>query len=204
MTARAQFDVRVQHWIQDDIRKGAPFYNIGDYSRFVTPVMHMGLGLAGVPSKHAFLDRAIEETLAYTCSLSAGYLLKYVVHRTRPDGSDVKSFPSGHTLFSFTGAELTRMDYGWGWGGGAYAVAAFTGAERLWGDKHWFTDVLAGAGIGILSAHVGGWLLEPVKDLFGIPTLDWDGFGTRKTSVSFAPVADPFTNSYYATLAVTF
>lgn len=204
LSAHAQFDVRVRDWVQDDLRKGAPFYDIGSVTRFVPPVMHMGLGLAGVPSKHALLDRTIEETIAYTCSLSAGYLLKYTVHRMRPDGSDDRSFPSGHSVFAFTGAELTRMDYGWGWGGGAYALAVFTGAERLWGDKHWLTDVLAGAGIGILSAHVGAWLLEPVKDLFGIPTLDWDGFGTGKASVSFAPVADPFTNSYYATLAVTF
>lgn len=204
IAANAQFDARVRSFVQDDLRKGAPFYGISDYTRFAPPVMHMGLGLAGVPAKHAIVDRAIEETIAYTCALSAGYLLKYTVHRVRPDASDNKSFPSGHALFAFTGAELTRMDYGWGWGAGAYAVAAFTGAERLWGDRHWFTDVLAGAGIGVLSAHVGGWLLQPVKDLFGIPETDWDGPWGRKASIAFAPVADPFSRSCVATLAVEF
>ena len=202
--ARAQFDVRVRNFIQDDLRKDAPFYDFGSVTRFVPSTMHMGLGFVGVPVKHALLDRTIEETIAYVFTISSGYLLKYTVSRGRPDGSDNTSFPSGHTLIAFTGAELTRMDYGWAWGGGAYAFAAFTGAERLWGDKHWLTDVLAGAGIGILAAHVGGWLLEPVKDLFGIPTIEWDGFGTRNTSVSFAPVVDPLGNSYYATLSLRF
>lgn len=204
LSVRAQFlpDVEVRRVVQDDIRKGAAFLDLGSETRFVPSAMHMGLGLVGVPSRHAFVDRAIEETIAHTVGISAGYGLKYLVKRERPDGSDMRSMPSGHTVFAFTGAELTRMDYGWGWGGGAYAVALFTGAERIWGDKHWLTDVLAGAGIGILSAHIGGWLLEPVKDLFGIPTIDWDGLG--HTQLAFAPVIDPLSSSYLATVAITF
>ena len=204
LCARAQFrvDTEVRNFVQEDLRKEAPFYDLGAYTRLVPSTMHMGLGFVGVPANHALLDRTIEETIAYTCAISTGYLLKYTVNRERPDGSDNRSFPSGHSLFAFTGAELTRMDYGWGWGGGAYAVAVYTGAERIWGKKHWFTDVLAGAGIGILSAHVGGWLLEPFKDLFGIPTIEWDGF--RKTQLAFAPCVDPFSNSYLATVSIAF
>ena len=203
---RAQFrvDTDVRNFIQNDLRKEAPFYDLGKYSRLVPSTMHMGLGFVGVPTRHALLDRTIEETIAHVFGLSTGYLLKFTLNRTRPDASDGKSFPSGHTLFAFTGAELTRMDYGWGWGAGAYSFALFTGAERLWGDKHWLTDVLAGAGIGVLAAHVGGWLLEPVKNLFGIPTIEWDGFRTKKTQVAFAPCVDPFSNSYLATFSLTF
>lgn len=200
--AHAQLDVRVRNYIQDDLRQGAPFLDLGSVTRFVPSTMHMGLGVVGVPAKHALLDRTIEETLSYTFLIATGYLIKFTVSRPRPDGSDNTSFPSGHTMIAFVGAELTRMDYGWGWGAGSYAFAAFTGAERMWGDKHWLTDVLAGAGIGILAAHVGGWLLEPVKNLFGIPTIEWDGF--RKTQVAFAPVVDPFSNSYLATVSLTF
>ena len=203
-TARAQFDVRVNTFIQDDLRKGAPFYDIGSVSRFVPSVLHMGLGLAGVPSKHAFVDRALESTIAYTCSLSAGYLLKWAVARERPDHSDLRSMPSGHTLFAFTGAGLTGIDYGPGWAAGAYAVAVFTGAERLWGNRHWMTDVLAGAGIGILSAYAGKWLLQPVKDLFRIPDISWDGFGTRPAALSFVPAADPYSGTLCASLTVSF
>ena len=202
--ARAQFDVRVNAFIQDDLRKDAPFYNLGDYTRFVPSTMHMGLGLLGAPAKHALLDRTVEATIAHACALSLGYAFKYTVNRERPDGSDNRSFPSGHTLFSFTGAELTRMDYGLGWGAGAYAVAVFTAGERLWGNRHWLTDVLAGAGIGILSAHAGAWLLDPVKQLLNLPESSWDGPWGRKASFAFAPVADPISGTYAATLALEF
>lgn len=206
LPAGAQFvvDTGVRDFVQNDIRKGAPFYDIGFVGRFVPSTMHMGLGFVGVPTKHALLDRTIEETIAHACSISATILLKYTVKRLRPDGSDTTSLPSGHMSFACVGAELTRMDYGWGWGGGAYAVAALVGFERLWGDKHWLTDVLAGAGIGILSAHVGGWLLEPFKNLFGIPTIEWDGWGTRKSQLAFSPFIDPFSNSYTASISVVF
>lgn len=204
LSAQAQFDVRVSRYIQDDLRKGAPFYDIGSVTRFVPETMHLGLGLAGVPAKHAFVDRAIEATIAHACSISTGYILKWAVQRERPDGSDLRSMPSGHSIVAFTGAALTGIDYGWGWGAGAYAVAAFTGAERLWGDKHWLTDVLAGAGIGILSAYAGKWLLQPVKDLFHIPDLPWDGFGTRHTDLTFIPIADPYSGTLCASISVSF
>lgn len=204
LSAQAQFDARVASFVQEDLRKGAPFVDIGSVTRFVPETMHLGLGLLGVPARHAFVDRAIEATIAHALSISSGYLLKWAVQRERPDGSDMRSMPSGHTLLAFTGAGLTGIDYGWGWGAGAYAVAAFTGADRLWGNKHWLTDVLAGAGIGILSAYAGKWLLQPVKDLFRIPDVPWDGLGTRRAQLSFAPVADPFTGTYCASIAVSF
>ena len=204
LSAQAQFDVRVKNYIQDDLRKGAPFYDIGSVTRFVPSTMHMGLGLAGVPSRHALLDRTVEATIAHACAISTGYILKYAVKRERPDLSDNRSFPSGHTLFAFTGAELTRIEYGWGWGAGAYAVAAFTGGERLWGNCHWFTDVLAGAGIGFLSAHAGALLLDPVKRLLNLPESSWDGPWGRKASFALAPAVDPFSGTYAATLALEF
>ena len=198
--ARAQFDVRVQRFVQDELRKGAPFYDAGSVTRFVPPALHISLGLVGVPSKHALLDRAIEETIANAVGISAGYIMKYSIRRERPDGGSL-SFPSGHAVVAFTGAELTRMDYGWAWGAGAYAAALYTGFDRLWGDRHWCTDVLAGACIGILAAHAGGWLLQPVKDLFGIPDIPWDGLCTR---VAFVPSVDPFSGTYCASLALVF
>lgn len=85
--------------------------------------------------------------------------LKYTVCEMRPDGSRRNSFPSGHTATAFVGAELVRIEYGWGWGAAAYTAAAATGFLRMYNEKHWFHDVIAGAGIGILSARVAYWLL---------------------------------------------
>lgn len=85
--------------------------------------------------------------------------LKYTVCEMRPDGSRRNSFPSGHTATAFVGAELVRMEYGNGWGAAAYGVAVATGVLRVYNERHWCHDVLAGAGIGILSAKIAYWLL---------------------------------------------
>lgn len=85
--------------------------------------------------------------------------LKYTVCEMRPDGSRRNSFPSGHTATAFVGAELVRMEYGNGWGAAAYGVAVASGVLRVYNERHWCHDVLAGAGIGILSAKIAYWLL---------------------------------------------
>lgn len=80
--------------------------------------------------------------------------LKYAVRRQRPDKScKLNSFPSGHTATAFAGAEFLYQHFKKGecrrrYGG--YAVAILTGWLRIKGNRHWFTDVLAGAVIGII------------------------------------------------------
>ena len=132
--------------------------------------------------------------------LSLGILsggMKELIDSPRPNGAGNNSFPSGHTDLVFTGAELVRMEYGWGWGAGAYAVAATVGMMRLYNNWHWASDVIFGAGLGILCAHIGGWLLEPTKQLFGIQIPDNLQFG-------IAPTVDPLTGTYCTTVAMRF
>lgn len=103
--------------------------------------------------------------------------LKYSVCEMRPDGSRRNSFPSGHTATAFVGAELVRMEYGNGWGAAAYAVATATGVLRVYNERHWCHDVLAGAGIGFLSAKIAYWLLPwEQRQLGKISFLPWYGY----------------------------
>ena len=172
--------------------------------RFLPTAAHLGLGMAGVPSRHALLDRSIESAIAHFFCYGSGFVAKKLFASARPDGSDSMSFPSGHCIVAFTGAELVRMDYGPWWGAGAYLSATTTAAGRIWGNHHWLGDVLAGAGLGILSAHVGGWLLGPVKSLLGIPESAWDGFGTGRVRMAVAPVTDPYSGALCMSLAIDF
>lgn len=82
----------------------------------------------------------------------AVYGLKYGIDATRPNGSE-HSFPSGHTAAAFLGAEFIRKEYGWAWGGPAYALASYVGWTRVVSGNHWPRDVFAGAAIGILSNY---------------------------------------------------
>ena len=82
------------------------------------------------------------------------YALKYGVGRTRPDGSDRKSYPSGHTSVAFATATMYQMWYGWKGGVPAYAFAAITAFQRLDDNRHWFSDVIMGAAIGIAVPYM--------------------------------------------------
>lgn len=81
--------------------------------------------------------------------------LKETIPEERPDGSDNKSFPSGHTSVSFAAAATLHKRHGWEVGIPAHAVAAFVGLARVKADKHFVHDVLVGAMIG----ETAGWIV---------------------------------------------
>jgi hypothetical protein len=143
---------------------------IDDYAQYLPAISFYGLSLAGAKPKHNFTDRTL---ILATSWLSMGIMVggvKYTVRHPRPaNPNELNSFPSGHTATAFMGAELVRREYGddspW-YGIAAYTVATGVGVLRVYNEKHWVTDVIAGAGFGILSAEIGYWLLPFNKKLF--------------------------------------
>jgi len=79
--------------------------------------------------------------------------IKYTVQRTRPDGSTNNSFPSGHTSVSFASATVLQREFGWKVGIPAYAVASYIGMSRIEGRRHFASDVLFGAAIGVMAGR---------------------------------------------------
>jgi membrane-associated phospholipid phosphatase len=88
------------------------------------------------------------------------FVLKELIHERRPDGSDDRGFPSGHTSIAFAAAAGLEKRYGWHAGLPALLVASFVGVARVNADKHYVHDVLAGAAIGT----AGGLLLTTRHD----------------------------------------
>jgi membrane-associated phospholipid phosphatase len=80
--------------------------------------------------------------------------LKILIHKQRPNMENFNAFPSGHTSVSFQGASFIQRRYGWKYGLPAYVLAGFTGFTRINADKHDFTDVFAGALLGIGSTYL--------------------------------------------------
>lgn len=150
------------------IRNGH-YIHADDYLQYVPSIAHIGLSLLGAKASHSYLER--------TCVLATSYAtmgilvnsLKHSVRKRRPDSRARNSFPSGHTATVFMGAELVRLEYKndsrW-YGIGAYAIACGVGFLRTYNNRHWLSDVFAGAGIGLLSAHVGYWLLPLERKIF--------------------------------------
>lgn len=94
--------------------------------------------------------------LAYSCAFTAQLttLLKNTVRRTRPNGEDDLSFPSGHASGSFTGASYLHHRYGLKWGIPMYAIAAAISVQRTNVDQHYWTDIIAGGALGYLSGYL--------------------------------------------------
>ena len=140
-----------------------------DYSQYAPMLATYGLNLCGIKGKHNYADLTIILGTAYALMGSSVYVLKTTAKVERPDGSSRNSFPSGHTATAFMGAELLRREY-WDvspWIGVAgYAVDAGTGFFRMYNNRHWLTDVIAGAGVGILSVEAAYWLYPVITKTF--------------------------------------
>ena len=157
---------------------------IDDYLQYVPLASVYGLSLLGADAKHNYVDRTLEVAVAGVALVGIVGGSKYLIKKERPDGSDFNSFPSGHAAKVFMGAELVRIEYGeehpW-LAVGAYTLATATGALRIYNNQHWLPDVIAGAGVGILSARIGYWLLPYTKRMMHRLT-GWDVFVTPVAS----------------------
>lgn len=79
--------------------------------------------------------------------------LKSSRHEMRPDGSDNKSFPSGHSAVAFSAAQFLQMKGGWEYGVPAYLAASYVGYSRVQAHKHYWKDVIAGAATGAATTY---------------------------------------------------
>jgi membrane-associated phospholipid phosphatase len=90
---------------------------------------------------------------AQIVSQGTAQAIKFAAGRTRPDGSDDHSFPSGHSASAFATATVLQRELGWKAGVPAFAVAGWVAASRVQMKKHYLSDVLAGATVGILAGR---------------------------------------------------
>jgi hypothetical protein len=79
--------------------------------------------------------------------------IKHLANRARPNGENDYSFPSGHASGMFTAAAVVDARYGWKAGMPAYLVAGFVGYSRIRMQKHFPTDVIAGAALGTIMGR---------------------------------------------------
>ncbi len=106
-----------------------------------------GIGAWRGNAKAVHAGQAQLEALAVTGIFTAG--LKRLSIRERPEGSDRLSFPSGHTSTVFASATVLSMFYGWPVGVPAFALGFATAVGRMADRKHWFSDTVGGAALGI-------------------------------------------------------
>jgi membrane-associated phospholipid phosphatase len=144
---------------QADLQRNFPNFNnhLDDYLQFA-PYLELGAVLAfGVEGRNDRVNLALILAKSEVLMLGLVEVTKRATHHLRPDGSDYRSFPSGHTAQAFLAASIVHTelrDKSQWYGVGAYALASTVGAFRMLNNKHWESDVVAGAGYGILAAHL--------------------------------------------------
>jgi membrane-associated phospholipid phosphatase len=149
-------------------------YFYDDYLIFTPGAAVLGLKIAGVEG-HSDWGRLLTSgsiSAATTLSIVGG--MKYIIDKERPDAADNSAFPSGHTAIAFMGATLLHKEYGLTrsplYSIAGYSVAAVSGLTRKLKNKHWFSDVLFGAGVGFLGVEIGYWATDLIFKDKGIKT----------------------------------
>lgn len=137
-------------------------YRYDDFLQYAPLAAVIGMKLGGVESRSSWGRMLASDAFAMTLMGITVNSMKYSIHRTRPDGSANNSFPSGHTATAFMAATIMHKEYGLTrsplYSIGGYTVATATAFSRQLNNRHWLSDVLAGAGIGILSTELGYFL----------------------------------------------
>lgn len=130
---------------------------LDDYMRYGPPAAVYALDFFGVKSKNTFKHKTLMFLKANIIGFGLAFPLKGITKVRRPDNSSSASFPSLHTVQAFIGASFMHKELGhrspW-YSVGAYTVATATGFYRMLNNKHWLSDVMVGAAIGILATNI--------------------------------------------------
>jgi membrane-associated phospholipid phosphatase len=157
----------VQKWVWVDHPHNTT--TIDNYLQWAPAAAVYGLNLAGIKGEHNYIDATMIYGISNLIMASAVTIVKNNSHELRPDSSDYYSFPSGHTAEAFLSATFLFEEYKnvsvW-YGISGYFVAGTVAYLRVYNNKHWLHDTVAGAGFGIASAELTYWLYPILKRTF--------------------------------------
>jgi len=128
-----------------------------DLGQVLAGGLALGLNIAGVPGRHRLFRATTTYAVSIGVETAAIFTIKGLTEVRRPDGSSRNAFPSGHTAASFVSARFLDREYGhvsYLYSLTGYGIAAYTGVMRQLNNRHWLSDVLVGAGIGLLSTDL--------------------------------------------------
>lgn len=128
-----------------------------NYLQFAPVAFVYTMNALGIKGKNNIWNQTALLIKSELIMIAIVHPLKKYSQVIRPDGSGYHAFPSGHTAQAFLSAEFFRKEYGRQYpllAAGGYLLATGVGALRILNNRHWISDVMTGAGIGILSVNL--------------------------------------------------
>ncbi|HCM75403.1 MAG TPA: PAP2 family protein [Cytophagales bacterium] len=137
-----------------------------DYIQYSPIAGVLTLNAIGIKGKNSFQEQMWLLVKSELLTSAIVFSVKNATRIPRPDTGIPNSFPSGHTAQAFVAATFMHKEYGKlypVYSVLAYGVATSVGVLRIMNNRHWSTDVLVGAGVGMLSTNLVYWLHDERK-----------------------------------------
>lgn len=163
-------------------------HDYDDYLQYAPAAVMLGMKAFGVQGRSSWGRMLTSDAFSAGLMAIAVNSLKYSCRVMRPDGSSRNSFPSGHTATAFMAATMLHKEYGhrspW-YSIGGYTLATVTGVTRQLNNRHWMSDVMVGAGIGILATELGYYLADLIFKERGLRVAEMMTIHDRSRHPSF-------------------
>jgi len=176
--------------LQEQIQNTFPDFDTTaeDLLLFIPTLTMYTADILKIKSKNNAFDQTKYLAISLIVNNVITFGLKNITNEERPNGENDQSFPSGHTSNAFVMATVLHHEFidtsPWLAYSG-YLFATTTGVFRVLNNKHWVSDVLVGAGLGIIVTDLV-YRIEPLKN--------WNPFKNENVQTTIAP-------SYYKNTA---
>lgn len=181
LLSTSAFEVSMNKNIRNAV--GNDFHTkIDDYTRYVPIVQLYAADVLGVKAKNHWFDQTKNLAISLIITDFITNALKDNITKMRPNESmGSQSFPSAHTSQAFTTATVLYEEFKdssplLAYSG--FAIAGATGVMRMMNNAHWFSDVMVGAGIGILVTRVV-YMFDPI--------IKWNPFLKKNKELTILP-----------------
>lgn len=157
---------KIEKTVYDSFNPNRKLTSVDDYTQYLPAAAVFAMDAAGLQGRNRPQEQLLLYALGNVGAAAIVHPMKRIIGRERPNKSDFRSFPSGHTSTAFVAAEFLHQEFGhyspWISVAG-YATATATGYLRLYNNQHWLGDVLAGAAIGMASTKLIYWVNREIK-----------------------------------------
>lgn len=129
--------------------------------KYLAPATLATWAIATAMNDERLSTTAMNSMKALICGAVLTESTKFIAGRSRPDmdrgsmhfdafngrGNDTKSFPSGHSFVAWSVFTPFAQEYSkW-----IYVIPASVSLARMYRNRHWFSDVVLGGGIGYFA-----------------------------------------------------